>query len=324
MSNSFKAFVIKEKNIFEIKNFKKEDLMDGNVFIKIAYSSFNFKDGLAISGKLPIIKNWPMIPGVDFVGKVLESSHKRFKKGDKVVLNGWGVGESHFGGFSQYARVNGDWLIHLPIKFNEEQSMIIGSAGYTASLCVLEIIKKIKPNSGNVLVTGASGGVGSIAVNLLSKLNYKVVALSGKKVNFLKKLGASKVLSRKDFKTTNSPLSSQKWSGCIDTVGGDILSTILTEMKYDGIIASTGLAKSHILNTTVFPFILRNITLAGVDCVYATYQKRIKAWKLLEDYMDIRILEKIKTIKKLQDLEKLSVDILKGKLQGRTVIDVWS
>ena len=137
MSNSFKAFVIKEKNIFEIKNFKKEDLMDGNVFIKIAYSSFNFKDGLAISGKLPIIKNWPMIPGVDFVGKVLESSHKRFKKGDKVVLNGWGVGESHFGGFSQYARVNGDWLIHLPIKFNEEQSMIIGSAGYTASLCVL-------------------------------------------------------------------------------------------------------------------------------------------------------------------------------------------
>ena len=327
MSLKFKAFLVDmddKKNHHNIKEITKEDLMQGDVFIKVEYSSFNFKDGLAVTGKIPIIKSFPMIPGVDFVGKVIESSNNKYKKNDSVILNGWGVGEKHFGGFSQYAQVNGDWLIHKPKKLSSEQSMIIGSAGYTASLCVLEIIQRIKPSSGKVLVTGASGGVGSIAVHLLAKLGYQVSALSGKDKEFLDNLGASEVLGRNDFKTSSKPLQSEKWAAAIDTVGSDILSSILSEIKYDGIVASTGLAKGSELNTTVFPFILRNITLSGIDCVYASNEKRIRAWKFLEDTIDLHILEDIKTIKSLKDIGKLSEDILLGKIKGRTVIDVNS
>ena len=321
MKKTFKAFVIETKNKQGIKKIEINDLMKGDVLIKIIYSSFNYKDGLAISGTLPIVKNFPMIPGVDFVGIVEETSHKKFRKGDKVILNGWGVGEKHFGGFSEYARVDGNWLIHLPKKISEKQSMIIGSAGYTAALCVIEIIKKIKPNMGDILVTGASGGVGSIAVHLLSKLNYNVVALSGKKSNFLSKLGKIKIIDRKQFVINQKPLGSQKWAGCIDTVGGDILASIISEIKYDGIVASTGLAKSHILNTTVFPFILRNITLAGVDCVYASNKKRRKAWEFLERNLDLKKLNSIYSEKSLKDLKKLTSNILKGKVEGRTLIN---
>jgi len=327
MSLKFKAFLVDtdgKKNHHDIKEITKEDLMQGDVFIKVEYSSFNFKDGLAVTGKIPIIKSFPMIPGVDFVGKVIESSNNKYKKNDSVILNGWGVGEKHFGGFSQYAQVNGDWLIHKPKKLSSEQSMIIGSAGYTASLCVLEIIQRIKPSSGKVLVTGASGGVGSIAVHLLAKLGYQVSALSGKDKEFLDNLGASEVLGRNDFKISSKPLQSEKWAAAIDTVGSDILSSILSEIKYDGIVASTGLAKGSELNTTVFPFILRNITLSGIDCVYASNEKRIRAWKFLEDTIDLHILEDIKTIKSLKDIGKLSEDILLGKIKGRTVIDVNS
>ncbi len=322
MINTFKAFVIENNQKKGIKLINKDYLMNGNVLIKITYSSFNFKDGLAISGRMPIIKKFPMIPGVDFVGKVQESSHRNFKKGDKVILNGWGVGEKHFGGFSEYAKVDGDWLIHLPKKINEKESMIIGSAGYTAALCVLEIIKKLKPNDGKIIVTGASGGVGSIAVHLLANLKFDVIALSGKKSKFLSKLGNINVIDRKKFLLNKKPLGSEKWAGCIDTVGGDVLSSILSEIKYDGIVAATGLAKSHILNTTVFPFILRNITLAGVDCVYANQKKRQKAWKFLEDHLDLRKLKFIYSEKSLKDLKNLSSKILKGKIEGRTIINL--
>ena len=200
--------------------------------------------------------------------------------------------------------------------------MIIGSAGYTAALCVLTIKNKIKPKRGYVLVTGASGGVGSIAINLLSNLGYDVVALSAKNKEYLHKLGAIKVLSRKDYKINKKPLSEQKWAGCIDTVGGEILSNILTEMKYDGIVASTGLAKSPDLNTTVYPFILRNVTLSGVDCVYTEKTKRIKAWKLIEEKLDFSKLDLIKNEKSFKDLKSLSRKILKGEVRGRTLINV--
>ena len=322
MIKSFRAFVIEDNKKKGIRSINKDYLMEGNVLIKISYSSFNYKDGLAITGKIPIIKAFPMIPGVDFVGTVEESSHKKFKKGHKVILNGWGVGEKHFGGFSQYARVNGDWLIHLPKKINEKQSMIIGSAGYTAALCVLEITKKLKPNMGKIIVTGASGGVGSIATHLLAKLKYDVTALTGKKSKFLSKLGNINILDRKKFIFNKNPLGSQKWAGCIDTVGGDVLASIISEIKYDGIVASTGLAKSHILNTTVFPFILRNITLSGVDCVYASLSKRQKAWNFLEKYLDLRKLKLICSEKSLSDIKNLSNKILKGKVEGRTIINL--
>ena len=271
---------------------------------------------------MPIVKEFPMIPGVDFTGEVLESSHKKYKVGDKVILNGWGVGEKHFGGFSKFARVKGDWLIHLPQKISPKQSMIIGSAGYTAALCVMELIKKIKPTDGDILITGASGGVGSIAVHLLSQLNYNVVVISGKKSDFLSKIGAKKIIDRKKFLINEKPLNTQKWSGCIDTLGGDILSMILSEMKYNGVVASTGLARSHILNTTVFPFILRNITLSGIDCVYADYKKRVKAWNFLEKNLDLKKLNLIFSEKSLKDLVNLSKAIIKGKVKGRVIINL--
>ena len=322
-NKKFKAFIISSDKKSKITTLNFSDLMEGNVLIKIHFSSFNYKDGLAILNKAPIVRKFPMIPGSDLSGQVLESTHKRFKKGDKVICNGWGIGEKHFGGFSQYAKLNGDWLIHLPNKFTLEESMIIGAAGYTAALCVQELIKKIKkPGDGEIIVTGASGGVGCIAVNLLSNLNYNVVALTNKDSDFLMKLGAKRILKRSEFIYTKNSLSKEKWSGAIDTVGGDILSTLLTEICYDGIIVNTGLARSADLNTTVYPFILRNITLAGVDCVYADYIKRVKAWKFLEENLDKSILKKIKTTRSFNDLKKISSEILKGKIKGRTVIKV--
>ena len=322
VKKKFKAFIIENDKKHGVKDIDLNFLMEGNVLVKVSYSSFNYKDGLAIVKKIPVIKKFPMIPGVDFSGKVVDSSHKKFKKGDKVILNGWGVGEKHFGGFSHYARVNGDWLIHLPKNLNEKNSMIIGSAGYTAALCVLELRKKINPKDGKVIVTGASGGVGSIAVNLLSELGYYVVALSNKEKNFLLSLGAKEVLGRDEFKTNLKPLGKQKWIGCIDTVGGDILASIISEVKYDGIAVATGLAKSHLLNTTVYPFILRNVTLSGIDCVYASNTKRKKAWNLIEKKLDFKKLRLIKSEKNISDISDLSKKILKGEIKGRTLISL--
>ena len=322
VKKKFKAFVIENEKKHGVKDIDLNFLMEGNVLVKVSYSSFNYKDGLAIVKKIPIIKKFPMIPGVDFSGKVIDSSHKKFKKGDKVILNGWGVGEKHFGGFSEYARVNGDWLIHLPKNLNEKNCMIIGSAGYTAALCVIELNKKVNPKDGKVIVTGASGGVGSIAVNLLSELGYYVVALSNKQKKFLFSLGAKEVLNRSEFKTNLKPLGKQKWDGCIDTVGGDILASIISEIKYDGIAVATGLAKSHLLNTTVYPFILRNITLSGVDCVYASNVKRRRAWTLIEKKLNFKKLKLIKSEKKISDINGLSKKIIEGKIKGRTLISL--
>lgn len=318
----FKAFLVESNEKKGVMDVDLDTLDEGDVLIKVSYSSFNYKDGLAITGKTPILKKFPMIPGVDFCGTVIESQNSLFKSGDKVILNGWGVGEKHTGGFSQIARVNAEWLINLPKKISEKDSMIIGSAGYTAALCVMVIQNKIKPNDGEILVTGASGGVGSIAVNLLYRLGYKVVALSNKNESYLKKLGAKSVLNRKNYVINKKPLNSQKWVGSIDTVGGDILSNIISETKYDGIIASTGLARSPDLFTTVYPFILRNITLSGVDCVYANKQKREKAWNLIEKTLDFKILDIIKNEKSLGDLKNLSEKIIKGEVKGRTLINV--
>ena len=320
VKKKFKAFVIESDKKHGVKDIDLNFLMEGDVLVKVSYSSFNYKDGLAVVKKTPVIKKFPMIPGVDFSGKVIDSSHKKFKKGDKVILNGWGVGEKHFGGFSEYARVSGNWLTNLPKKLNEKNSMIIGSAGYTAALCVLELRKKINPKDGKVIVTGASGGVGSIAVNLLSELGYYVVALSNKEKNFLLSLGAKEVLGRDEFKTNLKPLGKQKWIGCIDTVGGDILASIISEVKYDGIAVATGLAKSHLLNTTVYPFILRNVTLSGIDCVYASNAKRRIAWNLIEKKLNFKKLKLIKSEKNISDINDLSKKILKGKIKGRTLI----
>ncbi len=321
-TKTFKAFLLTSPGKSSIQSMSFDDLMKGNVLVKIMYSSFNYKDGLAILNKAPIIKKYPMIAGSDFAGIVEKSSHKRFKKGDKVVCNGWGIGEKHYGGFSEYAKVNGDWLVHIPNKFTLKESMIIGAAGYTASLCVLELIRQITPKKGKVLVTGSSGGVGSVAVNLLSKLNYHVVAMSNKDTNFLQKIGANEVLKRENLKISDKPLLKEIWAGCIDTVGGDILSSILSQIKYNGIVVNTGLAKSHHLKTTVYPFILRNIKLSGIDCVYASYRKRLTAWKFLEKFIDNKFLNTIVNNGNLNNLISLSKMILDGKIKGRVVIKI--
>ena len=321
-NQKFKAFVVRDKNKSGIESMDLDELMPGNVLVKVKYTSLNYKDGLAILNKAPIIKKYPMIPGSDFAGIVINSNHKRFKKGDKVVCNGWGIGEKHYGGFSEYARVKGDWLIHIPKKFTLKDSMIIGAAGYTASLCVLELIKYVAPNKGKILVTGSSGGVGSIAVNLLSKLDYHVVALSSKDTNFLLKIGANEVLKRENFKITDKPLLKEIWAGSIDTVGGDILSTILSQTKYNGVVVNTGLAKSYELKTTVYPFILRNIMLSGIDCVYASYRRRLTAWKFLSKHIDNKFLTKIVNYSDINDLVSLSKMILDGKIKGRVVIKI--
>ena len=319
----FKAYIVRDKKNGGVESISHDFLMSGDVKIETLYSSFNFKDGLVISRNPSVVKRWPLIPGVDFSGHVINSSNPNYKKGDKVILNGWGVGENHHGGFSKYAKVNGKWLTPMPKKINERDSMIIGSAGYTSALCVKEIINKVKKSSLKpIIVTGASGGVGSISVYLLSKLGYKVVALSGKNVGLLKKLGAHKIIRRKDFEIKKKPLASQIWAGCIDTVGGDILSTIISETEYNGIVVSTGLAKSHHLNTTVYPFILRNLTLQGVECVYADNKRRSQAWDLLEELIESDLLKSIESEKNIDDLENLSKKILKGELIGRTLINL--
>ena len=321
-NQKFKAFVIRDKNKSGIETMYTDELMPGNVVIKIKYSSLNYKDGLAVLNKSPIIKKYPMIPGSDFSGLVVSSSNRRYKKGDRVMCSGWGIGEKHYGGFSSYARVNGNWLVPIPKKFSLEESMILGAAGYTASLCVLELTKNVNHKDGKIIVTGASGGVGSIAINLLAKLNYKVVALSNKNHNYLKEIGANEVISRNEFKILTKPLAKETWSGCIDTVGGNILSTIISQMKYNGTIVNTGLAKSHELNTTVYPFILRNITLSGIDCVYANYRKRIAAWNFLKDNVNKKFLKLIKNSSNINNIKTISKKIIEGKIMGRTVIKI--
>ena len=329
MVNKFKALILsKDKNNNQkcvLKKIAFDDLMQGNVTIKIKFSSLNYKDGLAISGKKPIIKKWPMIPGVDFCGEVVQSNSLNFKIHDKVILNGWGVGETHFGGFSEYARVKSEWLLKLPEKFTEEQAMIIGSAGYTSMLCVIAIMKDVPTSMGEILVTGASGGVGSIAVHLLSKLGYDVVASTGKieENEFLKNIGANRIIDRNQIGAKAlKPLSSQIWGGAIDTVGGITLSNILSQTKYGGLVAATGLAQSAILNTTVYPFILRNITLKGIDSVYTPIKTRIKVWKKLSELIDYDFLDNIKVIKNFSDLKNISSKIINGKIKGRVVIKI--
>ena len=325
----FKAFILEKDSKGNQKNsivdIGFDDLMDGDVIVKIAYSSVNYKDGLAITGKIPVIKQWPMIPGVDFSGTVIESNNNDYKEGDKVILNGWGVGEKHFGGFAQYARVNSKWLIKLPEELDEKKAMIIGSAGYTAMLCVMAIEQSLEPyDSNNILVTGASGGVGSFSVYILSKLGFKVIASTGKinESDYLKELGAKDIIDRNELIDNGKPLNKQLWDGVIDSVGSKTLSYAISTTKYGGIIASTGLAQGPELNTTVFPFILRSITLKGIDSVVTPKEIREKAWERLALLVSDKTFINISEIKGLSDLNQVGMDIINGKIKGRIVVDV--
>jgi len=301
------------------------DLPEGDVLINIDYSTINYKDALAITSSSPIIKNYPMVPGIDFSGTVEETSNNNFKIGDKVILNGFGVGEKYWGGLSQKARVNGNWLVKLPEKFTTKQAMAIGTAGYTAMLCVLALEKNgVTPEKGEILVTGATGGVGSVAISLLAKLGYNVTASSGRAIHseYLKSLGAKTVIDRKELSEKGRPLGKEIWAGAIDSVGSHTLANICASIKYGGTVAACGLAQGYDLPTTVMPFILRNVTLAGVDSVYCPIEERTVAWERLAQDLNLAHLDSMITTITLSEVVSTANSMLSGKTHGRILVDV--
>lgn len=303
----------------------EDDLMEGDVTIRVTHSTLNYKDGLAVTGKGPIIRRWPMIPGVDLAGEVESSKSSDFKPGDKVTVNGWGMSETHYGGYAEKARVPAEWVIPIPKQFNCSDAMAIGTAGYTAMLCVMALEEHhVKPGSGPVLVTGASGGVGSVAVAILSKLGYEVVASTGRteEEDYLKYLGASEVVDRNEFSGKPSMLGKERWAGAIDSVGSTTLANVLSQTKFYGAVAACGLAQGADLPTSVMPFILRGITLQGVESVMAPRERRLEAWKRLAKDLDIGKLRAMAVAHPLEDVLELAPQIVKGQVRGRVVFSV--
>ncbi|CCN33344.1 Putative quinone oxidoreductase yhdH [Vibrio nigripulchritudo SO65] len=323
----FQALVLNQedkKTFATIESLDDSQLPEGDVVIEVDYSSLNYKDGLAITGKGKIIRQFPMVPGIDLAGTVLSSSDERYQSGDQVVLTGWGVGENHWGGMAQKASLKADWLVPLPKGLSSKQAMMVGTAGLTAMLCVQAILDGgVKPEDGEILVTGASGGVGSVAINLLSVLGYKVAAVSGRVEEngpLLEKLGAARVIERSEFEEPARPLEKQIWAGAIDTVGSKMLAKVLAQMDYNSTVAACGLAGGFDLPATVMPFILRNVRLQGVDSVYCPYEKRVAAWEKLTELLPESYYEQACTEVTLNDAAKYAEDITNGQVTGRVVI----
>ncbi len=325
----FSAIVIDKNDEGQTVSVQQLDdaaLPEGDVTIDVSHSTLNYKDGLAITGRGPVVRKFPMVPGIDLVGTVSESSNPGFAAGDVVVLNGWGVGEGHWGGLSQKARLKGDWLIKLPAGFTGEQAMAVGTAGYTAALCVDALVNHgVKPDQGEVLVTGATGGVGSVAVALLAKAGFTVVASSGKasEAEYLTKLGATSIIDRADLSAPGKPFQRERWAGVVDSVGSHTLANALAATKYRGAVAACGLAQGSDLATTVMPFILRGVALLGVDSVMCPAGPRMAAWERLARDLDKDLLALIgsQTIG-LADAIQAAADLIDGKVRGRVVVDV--
>jgi acrylyl-CoA reductase (NADPH) len=302
------------------------DLMDGDVTVRVEYSTINFKDGLALTGRSPVVRVWPLIPGIDFAGVVETSSHAGFKAGDRVVLNGWGVGETHHGGYAQRARVKGDWLVKLPQGLTSAQAMAIGTAGYTAMLCVIGLERQgVTPDAGDILVTGAAGGVGSVAIALLARLGYRVVASSRRKDSegdYLRGLGAADVVDAAEFQGPARPIGKERWAGAVDSVGSHTLANVLSQTRYGGAVTACGLAQGLDLPGSVAPFILRGVTLAGIDSVMRPAPDRVEAWGRLARDLDLGKLGAMTSNATLADLPRLAAEILDGKVRGRVVVDV--
>jgi acrylyl-CoA reductase (NADPH) len=301
------------------------DLMDGDVLVRVSHSTINYKDGLALTGKAPVIRRWPMIPGIDFAGTVVASTNDAFKAGDAVILNGWGCGETHLGAYSQVARVKGEWLVPKPVQFTAAETMAIGTAGYTAMLCVLALERNgVTPALGPVVVTGAAGGVGSVAIALLAKLGYRVIASTGRasESDYLKDLGASEIIDRAELSGPAKPLGRERWAGGVDAVGSHTLANVLSMTKYGGAVAACGLAQGMDLTTSVAPFILRGVTLAGIDSVMAPKPVRIEAWNRLARDLDKAKLAAMTVTRPAADVIALAPDILAGKVRGRVVLEI--
>jgi acrylyl-CoA reductase (NADPH) len=303
----------------------ENELMDGDVTVRVSHSTINYKDGLAITGQAPVVRRWPMIPGIDFAGTVTASSHPDFRQGDEVLINGWGLGETHYGGYAQMARVKGDWLLPVPAGLSRADCMALGTAGYTAMFCVIALEKHaVTPQSGPILVTGAAGGVGSVAVALLAHLGYQVAASTGRQetADYLRSLGASEILPREELSGKPRALAKERWAGAIDVAGSNTLANVLSQMKYGGTVAACGLAQGMDLNTNVAPFILRSVTLAGVDSVMAPKPKRQEAWARLARDLDLAKLRAMTETRPVRNAVALAPEILAGRVRGRIVLEI--
>lgn len=324
----FNAIVIDKDDSGYRANLQQLDdaqLPEGDVTVAVAYSTLNFKDGLAITGSSPVVRKFPMVPGIDLAGTVEHSSHPDYKIGDQVLLNGWGVGENHWGGLAQKARLNGDWLIPLPEAFTAAQAMAVGTAGYTAMLCILALERNgVTPAQGEVLVTGANGGVGSFAIALLSKLGYRVAACTGRvsEHEYLQRLGASEIIDRATLSEPGKPLARERWSAVIDSVGSHTLANACASTRAEGTVAACGLAQGMDFPASVAPFILRGVTLAGINSVTQPKARRLQAWERLTEDLDFSLLSLISHEIGLSEVIDAAPQLLAGQLRGRVVDDV--
>ena len=325
---AFKAIVIDKADggqTVKLTDFDEKDLMDGDVTVAVDWSTLNYKDGLALTGKSPVVRRFPMNAGIDFAGTVETSSHPNWKAGDKVILNGWGLGETHLGAFAQKARVKGDWLVRLPDKISERDAMAIGTAGYTAMLAVMALERAgMTPGRGPVIVTGAAGGVGSVAVATLSKLGYTVIASTGRpaEADYLKGLGAAEIIERKELTGAPRALGKERWAGGIDAVGSTTLGNVLSMTRYGGAVAACGLAGGMDLPTTVAPFILRGVSLLGIDSVMCPLPLRQEAWRRLETDLDRGKIAAMTSEVGLGDVIGAGARILAGEVRGRIVVKI--
>ena len=323
----FRALLLEKEPSFQasVQSVDESRLPEADVHVRVAYSTLNYKDGLAITNKSPVVRNWPMVAGIDGAGTVIASSHPNWKAGDSFVHNGWGVGETHWGCLAEQARLKGDWLVKLPQAFTPRQAMAIGTAGYTAMLCVMALEQQgVQPGNGEVLVTGATGGVGSVAVALLSKLGFNVVAATGKTSEeaYLKSLGAQSIIDRAKLSAPGKPFQKERWAGVVDAVGSHTLANVLAQTRYGGAVAACGLAQGMDLPTTVMPFILRNVRLIGVDSVMAPLTLRQQAWDRLAVDLDLGKLESmIEDITLDQVVEKAHA-LMAGQVRGRIVVKI--
>jgi acrylyl-CoA reductase (NADPH) len=324
----FKALVLNKQDdrvTAAVDDVDEARLPEGDVTVAVEYSTLNYKDGLVIRNKAPLVRTYPHVPGIDFAGRVSDSTHPDYRPGDAVVLTGWGVGERSWGGYAQRARVKGDWLVPLPEGWRTEHAMAVGTAGFTAMLAVIALENHgLEPGAGEVLVTGAAGGVGSVAVALLAKLGHQVTASTGRAEShdYLHALGANNIIDRAELAELSSrPLESERFAGCIDAVGGITLARVLGQMKYRCSVAAVGLAGGSELHATVIPFLLRGVNLLGIDSVYQPRATRRAAWQRLARDLDLAMLEGMTAQASLQDLPRLASDILQGRVQGRVVVD---
>ncbi len=325
---TFKAIVIEKADTgtkAALTDFDEANLMDGDVTVRVEYSTVNYKDGLAITGKAPVVRRFPMIAGIDFAGTVEASSSPAWKAGDKVILNGWGCGETHLGAFAAKARVKGDWLVRLPASMSTRDAMAIGTAGYTAMLAVMALERHgLKPESGPIAVTGAAGGVGSVAIAILAKRGFSVSAVTGRtgEADYLKSLGAAEIVDRKELAGPVKLLAKERWAGAVDAVGSTTLANLLSMTRYGGAVAACGLAGGMDLPTSVAPFILRGVCLYGIDSVMCPRPRRLEAWKRLENDLDRPKLAAITREIGLSEVPKAAESILAGQVRGRIVVKI--